>query len=884
MKRAIPLLLVVVVAWLAAPAQTRAAEEKKGIQKERREAVAALPEKYRAWVEEVAVLLTAEERDAFLALTQDYQRDAFIKRFWDQRDKTPRTGRNELREAWEVRVVEARVKFGDLTDARSRIYLLNGPPAEVLDSTDCRLLLVPLEIWIYPPNEKIREMYIVILYKKWGGGPWRIWVPYMEDTEVFRAQGVGTVGGSGTSISGGGQGRGQAEGGATSGRGRDDGGSGGRSLIEELRDPMTGCGQGEKGDRMAKAMIYLLGYSVTEWERLDAKTSKAEPVGTEWVSTFESYSTDMPEGALPLPATLEVSYPGRYRSRTMLQGVAGVPAAEAGQATLGGHGSYNLLVNGDVVQQNGDLLESFRVKFDFPAGDAPDPLPLVFQRPLRPGEYTLVVKIGDVNSGKVFRDERRITVPAVENALPVAVPAAEVDAETARLLAEANATLATGETTVKLVPPVGHLQTGMVRFDTLTTGEIDKVTFTLDGKPVLTKKAPPWSVELDLGAAPRTRTLAVIAYDASGTAVATDDLVVNSAGHRFRVRILEPIQGKRYTGSLLARVEAEAPEGQAIERVELYLNETRVASLYQPPYVHPVFLPKAEEISYVRAVAYLADGNSTESLVFVNAPDNLGVIDIDFVELYTTVLDRKGRPVAGLAKKDFAVKEDGVKQEIVRFERVTDLPVHAALMVDVSASMETALAKAQEAALQFLEGSIHPKDRAAVVTFNDYPNLAVKFTNDVAVLAGGLAGVKAERGTALYDSLIFTLYYFNGIKGQRAILLLSDGKDEGSRFTFEDALETARRAGVAIYPIGLGEKIDKKKLEKLALETGGRPFFLKSADELAGIYAAIEEELRSKYLLAYQSTNTSGSTGFRTVDLTTSRPGVEVKTMRGYYP
>ncbi|HSN87236.1 MAG TPA: VWA domain-containing protein [Thermoanaerobaculia bacterium] len=873
MKRA---LLLVAVALLAIPAKAGAAQEKKEIRQDRREAVAALPEKYRAWVEEVDVLLTEEEKDAFLALTQDYQRDAFIKRFWDQRDKTKSTGRNEFREAWEQRVLDARQKLGDLTDARARIYLLNGPPGEILDSADCRLLLVPLEIWIYPPNDKIRTMYIVILYQKWGGGPWRIWVPYYEGTEVFRAQGVGEARGNGAEAPRGGTGL---------GGGRvDDGSSGGGSVIEALRNPLGGCGQGDKGERMAKAMIYLQSYPALEWEHLDAKTSKPEPVGTEWVSTFASYSTDIPEGALPLPASLEVSYPGRYRSRTMLQGVASVPAAEAAQAKLGEHGSYNLLLNGDILQQNGDLFESFRVKFDFPASEAPEELPLVFQRPLRPGEYTLVVKIEDVNSGKVFRDERRISVPAVENALPVAVPASEVDAETARLLAEANATLATGETTIKLVPPAGHLQTGMVRFDTLTTGDVEKVTFTLDGKPVLTKKSPPWSVELDLGAAPRTRTLAVIAFDASGVAVATDDLVVNSAGHRFRVRILEPIKGKRYNGSLLARVEAEAPEGQTVERVELFLNETRVATLYQPPYVHPVFLPKAEEISYVRAVAYLADGNSTESLVFVNAPENLGEIDIDFVELYATGLDRKGRPVAGLTKKDFAVKEDGVRQEIVRFERVTDLPVHVALMVDVSASMEPALAKAQEAALRFLEGSLQPRDRAAVVTFNDHPFLAVKFTNDVPSLAGGLAGVKAERGTSLYDSLIFTLYYFNGIKGQRAILLLSDGKDEGSRFTWEDALETARRAGVALYPLGLGEKIDKKKLEKLAEETGGRAFFLKSADELAGIYAAVEEELRSKYLLAYQSTNTTGSTGFRTVDLTVSRPGVEVKTMRGYYP
>jgi VWFA-related protein len=89
---------------------------------------------------------------------------------------------------------------------------------------------------------------------------------------------------------------------------------------------------------------------------------------------------------------------------------------------------------------------------------------------------------------------------------------------------------------------------------------------------------------------------------------------------------------------------------------------------------------------------------------------------------------------------------------------------------------------------------------------------------------------------------------------------------------------------VAIYPIGLGEDLEKRKLEKLAEETGGRAFFLRDVSELAGIYAAIQEELRSKYLIAYQSTNTSGGEQFRAVELKVSRPGAEAKTMRGYYP
>ena len=133
-----------------------------------------------------------------------------------------------------------------------------------------------------------------------------------------------------------------------------------------------------------------------------------------------------------------------------------------------------------------------------------------------------------------------------------------------------------------------------------------------------------------------------------------------------------------------------------------------------------------------------------------------------------------------------------------------------------------------------------------MITFNDHPTLAVKFTRDIKALAGGLAGLKAERGTALYDSLIFSFYTFNGLKGRRALLLLSDGKDEGSRFSFEEALEFARRAGVTVYAIGLGDDVDKRKLASISEETGGRAFFPREAGELAGIYAAIQEELRSQ--------------------------------------
>ena len=178
-----------------------------------------------------------------------------------------------------------------------------------------------------------------------------------------------------------------------------------------------------------------------------------------------------------------------------------------------------------------------------------------------------------------------------------------------------------------------------------------------------------------------------------------------------------------------------------------------------------------------------------------------------------------------------------------------------------------------------------PRDRAAIITFNRFPTLAVKLTNDLRELGGGLAGLTPEGETSLYDSVMFGLYYFTGIKGQRALLLLSDGRDEGSRFSFEETLEYARRAGVTLYSVGLSlrEGSARSDLRRLADETGGRSFFINDIQELPEIYDLIQQELRSQYLLAFQSSSTDESDGFRTLEVKTRRD-LDVKTISGYYP
>lgn len=803
-----------------------------------RQLIAALPEKYRIWLDDVEPVLGKEEKRLFLELEKDYQRDAFIERFWKARDPYPDTARNEYREDYKNRVAEARENFGGVKDDRGKVLLTNGWPTERIE-VRCAPWIVPAEVWYYQQSDTVHFEFLLLFYRKWGVGNFSLWEPF---------DGLDGLSADQTRLS--------------------------RDFIE------SHCGEQGRALLAALSFYQAQGGQLGVMSILSRVLAPPEVGEKEWIATFSAYSTDLPAGAVTFEAKLDLAFPSRNQSRTVVQGTLLAPRDELGTTVLGTSKTYNLLLTGEILR-DGQLFDGFRYKFDFPAEAAPEQLPLLFERSLRAGSYQLIYKVEDLASGKLHRGERALEVPSVE------MPKAVYDSETERILAEANAAISSGETTIKIPVMLGGWQTGLVRIEVLTTGKnIDKVVFSLDDSPILIKKSAPFNVEIDLGKTPRSRILRVEAFDAGGASLATDETVLNAGDHRFAVRLSEPRPNKKYQKSLRAQAEIVVPKGDVVEKVELYLNETLLATLYQPPWTLPVLLPDDGATAYVRAVAYRPDGSSAEDLVFVNAPENLENVDVDFVELYTLVVDGK-TPVQGLTQSDFQIFEDGAPQEIVRFEQVDNLPIHAGVLLDISASMEPQLDQARNAALQFFERTIKPRDRAALLTFNDHPLLAAPFTSEVNILAAALAGTKAERGTSLYDAVIFALYNFNGINGQKALVLLSDGKDESSRFSYDDMIEYARRSRVAIYPIGLSlPKLDldvKRKLSKLAEETGGRPFFLDTAAELDAAYQQIEVELRSRYLLAYQSSNTSNSQAFRTIEVKTKR-GLEAKTLRGYYP
>lgn len=788
----------------------------------------------RSWIEKVSLLITPREKEAFLNLPDDSARQAFIQRFWEARDPHPETPRNEMEEVWESRLAEAEKRWGDVRDDRAQVFLLQGEPSLTFE-TRCGGSIY--EVWSYKPRFQVKYG-TVLVFEKGQDGHARLWRP--------------TPGGPRVPVS-----------------------------AQE-------CADSEKMGQVTR-WIQILGEG--GYEAVLERTF-SRPQVREWLSSFKPVSLGVPSGVETLPANLRVEYPGREDGRSLARVRITLPPGSVPET-----GERGLLLSGEL--RRGDaLIETFRYRFE--AEPRPEGCELAFERPLPPGPSALRVKLEHPASHRAFVVEQEIVVP--EEVASVAVPAVAgqelaAPADAARFFAEADASLRGARPALHLIPPPGQLLAGSVRFEARADGgaavpeedRIERVAFSLDGKPLLTRTRPPYLLEVDLGQAPRVRKLEAKGLNRAGEVVAKDELVLNGAAQGLVVRLTEPRPGRAYHQSLRLRADVKASSDRPVERVELYVGERRVATLYQPPFSQPVALRAGEEAGYVRAVAFLADGSSAEDLVLLNAPSQPDHIDVRVVELYATVADASGRPIQGIDPAAFQIFEDGVKQKIRAADRVADTPVRVVTLIDNSASMAPRMAATRGAALEFLRHTLRPQDQAAVISFNRSPRIAVGLTGNLAALEEGLSGLVAQSDTALYDSLIYSLYYLTGVKGQRAVLVLSDGLDQSSDFRFEDALECARRAGIAVYAIGLdlpngahGEAA--KRLARLSAETGGRSFFVQGTASLSGVYDEIERELRSQYRIVYQSSNSKADDAFRAVRVDVGKAGMVARTISGYYP
>lgn len=820
------------------------------------------PEEQRAFVLDGPGLLLSKDQLGDLIDRDQVARAAFIEHFLA--DPIPETEENELRTGITRRTRLVGSVFLSFLDARARLLFLHGMPTE-RTLIDCVAAFKPVEIWTYP-SEEIEGGRKLVLFRPKPDLPYKLWLPsdgkrvlYIDEMEYLLQQ------------------------------------------LEELRHRPDGrryekqiCGQ-FKDLEQATGIEGLYGFQHDRPRDNQLTPFLAPPADLAvWAKaaaaeqTIESKRLDN--------ARLEVTFPEKAGARMETDlSVLLAPETELGVVTNQRERSELRLNIEGLLEHEGRIFDRFRMRFLLTPPEQPTAIALIAPRLLRPGQSFLArLRVTDEVSGKSLPLSIGFTVPAEPT--PIETPALAVSDDMIIALGdELKQQRIAGNDSLVLIPPESDVVFGLWRADALVTGTgITKVLFFLDDKQVFKRSRPPFSAELRLPAQPVEQVVRAEGRNAEGELLASDEVVLNQPRGALQVRVMQPARGVRVTGKVRAEAEVVVPEERQVERVRFSVDEAVVAELSKPPWQAQIEVPPvyagSRDIHYLTVTAQLDDGSVAEDVRFLNPPPGIEEVDVNLIELYTTVTDKSGRLVRGLAREHFKIAEDGRPQKIAKFELVENLPLTIGITLDTSGSMFESIAAAKRAAIDFLNNIITPKDIAFAIAFSDRPELIMPRTSDVGAIAERVQSLLPNGSTALHDAVVTSLYYFKGIRGRRALVLLSDGEDTSSTISYPEALEYAKRSGVAIYTIGL--RIGRtqigvrKKLEGLAGETGGRTFYIKEAEDLHGVYDEIEEELRSQYLVAYNSDQGAAHGAYRevSVEVRDARGRkLKARTIRGYY-
>jgi VWFA-related protein len=279
---------------------------------------------------------------------------------------------------------------------------------------------------------------------------------------------------------------------------------------------------------------------------------------------------------------------------------------------------------------------------------------------------------------------------------------------------------------------------------------------------------------------------------------------------------------------------------------------------------------------------------------------------VTLVNLFATVRDKNKRIVGDLKQEDFKVQEDNQDQKISFFSKEVALPITLALLLDTSGSEQDMLGAIQEAGSAFLHRILRKGDEALVMSFDSDVDLLSDFTDNRAQLdravrrarinipsggsIGGNPGPIGSRqitGTALYDAIYLACSEkLNTEAGRKAIVIVTDAQDEGSKVKLEEAIEAAQRTDTVIHILLVADPRfggNASVAHKLAEETGGRMIAVRSEKKLLEAFDEISEELRSQYTLGYYPTNTARDGKFRKIKVETNNHDLKVLTRKGYY-
>jgi Ca-activated chloride channel family protein len=274
-------------------------------------------------------------------------------------------------------------------------------------------------------------------------------------------------------------------------------------------------------------------------------------------------------------------------------------------------------------------------------------------------------------------------------------------------------------------------------------------------------------------------------------------------------------------------------------------------------------------------------------------------LSADLVTVITSVTDLEGNQTNDLALNDFEVYEDNVKQDVAALYREAQMPLRLVFLFDTSGSIRHRFDFEQRAAARFLETLMRAGDHASIISVSMEPKVEIQFTSDVERLVRTLAGLRPGGATSLYGAMIEGARYLRPAEGRHVMVVLSDGTDTASAVTLAQALKEVQKSDAVIYAVHSTGVAPSANVQDLAGEfalkfmgedTGGRAFFppihddpKKEMRDLDEIYKRIAAEVRAQYILTYYSKSEPRPGIFRNVRVQVKRPGVQVRTRRGYY-
>ena len=430
--------------------------------------------------------------------------------------------------------------------------------------------------------------------------------------------------------------------------------------------------------------------------------------------------------------------------------------------------------------------------------------------------------------------------------------------------------------TVRITDKPAGLVHGIVYVPVAATAPVERLELLINGVKYSEARGRAMTVQLNVGQYIRRLRLRAVGYDAAGNVAGEDEAVLNDPRPPFRVRLS--------TGGGVLSAAVLKPEELRVTGVDFFVGEEKVATDQVEPYAVP-FDPK--DSLYARVVARAADGSEANDVVFFG--DGVReTIDVTLQQVPLSIASGS----APLRLDDLTLIDAGKQRKIEALIPASDQPLHVILLIDYSESMLEELPVVKAAARGFARTLLRPQDRIAVVGFNHRTFWLTAFTNDFNAAAAAVDQVRPISETHLYDSVMEMLFELQKKPGRRALVVLTDGADQGSRFKLEHVAHYARYAGIPVYPVvknrmltrlmrfGVG-RLQARKLGRLAEDTGATHFIIQNERELAVVYDRIAGELRQQYQVVFYSDGAGRDTWHPLA--ISSRGGHRLRIPRGYF-